>query len=498
MLKKILLQGEQKKVLFLPAKNPIQIKGVAGSGKTTVALYRAKHLVETQSNLFSDPKIAIFTFNKQLAQYIRAVRPFIGGGYQKDSDEFEQRSQDGLNVVVTNFHSWAFSFMEERGYKLREEVFVDGRKVVNWKTITYQRNEIIEFAKVQHSDLEISKKSTTFFAEEITWMKGQMLPNLQSYLDAPRVGRGTTDRVTEKGKTEIWVIYESYNARLKALKKIDFDTYAIVVWNLIKKMDDFAPPFTHIIIDEAQDLSKAQMMVISKLVSPETNSISVIADAAQRIYKSGFTWAQVGIEVRGRTIEFKINYRNTIEIALAAASLLSRETDKSEFTELKNPVRSGSKPIIGHFSSGHDQLTKVIEIIKNTREQAEDDSIVILSRTSFGHKDLSNILSENGIDSEIIKEYVNYLNNYVKICTMPSVKGLEFDHVIILDLNEDIIPYPPGFNEANDEFHISTERRLLYTCMTRARQSLYLFSSGEPSRYLSEIDSELVDIKIWQ
>lgn len=44
-LKPIILKGEQKRVLFLPATDPIQIKGVAGSGKTTVALYRAKHLL---------------------------------------------------------------------------------------------------------------------------------------------------------------------------------------------------------------------------------------------------------------------------------------------------------------------------------------------------------------------------------------------------------------------------------------------------------------------
>lgn len=51
-LKSINLTGEQKKVLFLPATNPIQIKGVAGSGKTTIAMYRAKHLLDTYSDLF--------------------------------------------------------------------------------------------------------------------------------------------------------------------------------------------------------------------------------------------------------------------------------------------------------------------------------------------------------------------------------------------------------------------------------------------------------------
>lgn len=59
-------------------------------------------------------------------------------------------------------------------------------------------------------------------------------------------------------------------------------------------------------------------------------------------------------------------------------------------------------------------------------------------------------------------------------------------------MNDDILPYPPGFNGEDDELHISTERRLLYTSMTRARERLYLLSSGEPSRYLTEIDENLL------
>ena len=69
---------------------------------------------------------------------------------------------------------------------------------------------------------------------------------------------------------------------------------------------------------------------------------------------------------------------------------------------------------------------------------------------------------------------------------MSSIKGLEFNNVFILDLNDDII-FPAGFIEADDEFHISTERRLLYTRMTRARNNLYLFKQQKnPSRYLKK------------
>ncbi|HOI01362.1 MAG TPA: UvrD-helicase domain-containing protein, partial [Candidatus Cloacimonas acidaminovorans] len=80
--KSINLTGEQKKVLFLPATNPIQIKGVAGSGKTTIAMYRAKYLLDTYSDLFREAEIMIFTYNNSLTQYIKSLLPYVIGGYQ--------------------------------------------------------------------------------------------------------------------------------------------------------------------------------------------------------------------------------------------------------------------------------------------------------------------------------------------------------------------------------------------------------------------------------
>lgn len=131
-LKPITLKGEQKRVLFLQVTDPIQIKGVAGSGKTTVALYRAKHLLDTQSNLFQEAKVAIFTYNKTLVKYINAITPHISGGYQADSDEIKPTKPNGLNVYVTNFHKWAYHFIEQYDIPLHE--IVDGRRI--FKTIS--------------------------------------------------------------------------------------------------------------------------------------------------------------------------------------------------------------------------------------------------------------------------------------------------------------------------------------------------------------------------
>lgn len=493
-LKPIILKGEQKRVLFLQVTEPIQIKGVAGSGKTTVALYRAKHLLDTQSNLFQEAKVAIFTYNKTLVKYINAITPHISGGYQADSEEIKPTKPNGINVFVTSFHKWAYHFIEQNGIPLSK--IVDGKRV--WKTISgINQNNIIATIKARYSSQKIASKTVDFFLEEISWLKGKAFQSKEEYLEAKRAGRGTNDRVTKEDKEIIWNIYTDYNNQLKANDQVDFDDYALLCLKIIQARPDLPKPFTHIIVDEAQDLSKAQILVISQLVSDETKSISIIADAAQRIYKSGFTWGEVGLNVRGgRTIEFKKNYRNTVQIVKAALSLLEKEDDKSDFTTVETARKGEEKPIVGYFQNWDEQCAYILKELNKLKADNNINSTVILHRNRSGLNNIQSFLTANNYDTQILlnTDDIDFESDSIKICTLSSVKGLEFENVFIIDLNDDVIPYPQGFIDTDDEFHISTERRLLYTSMTRARERLFLLSSGNPSRYLSEIDPNLLEI----
>ena len=202
-----------------------------------------------------------------------------------------------------NFHSWAYRFAG-----------------IGYDTTILKPEQINIIENIKRSGKVINSnllnKSSEFFLEEISWIKGKLFNSRTEYLEAKRIGRGISDRVTASDKETIWSIYTMYSEELKNRGKKDFDDYAIISLQKIENDSSWEPPFTHIIIDEAQDLNKAQILVISKLVSQETESISIIADAAQRIYISGFTWSEVGLNVRGgRTIEFKKNYRNSVHIA---------------------------------------------------------------------------------------------------------------------------------------------------------------------------------------
>ncbi|MDD1793143.1 UvrD-helicase domain-containing protein [Enterovibrio sp. ZSDZ42] len=478
MLKPISLVGEQRKVLSLNHEGPIQIKGAAGSGKTTVAIYRACHLMNTHADLFEPSKVAVFSFNKSLSAYLKVLANSLG-------------DYDYSDLTVIHFHKWAYHFLEQQGFKLNGRVFDEDQA-------KYRLSVIINKIKDSEPSYErILSKRIEFYLDEVSWLKGKNILSLEEYQETKRSGRGTTDRVTSSDKIALWEVFQQYRHYMQSNGKYDFDDFALLCLDVIaKQAENFGPHFTHIVIDEAQDLSKAQVSVLSKIVSPTTNSITIIADAAQRIYKSGFVWKEVGLNVRGsRTIEFKKNYRNTAVIAKAALSLLAHDNDTDDFTTVEVGDRDGEKTLIISASNEKDELSSVLERVKNKHLSNKNESICLIHRTRQGVVKLGQLLLKNGfkISNISMSDKNGFSDDCIYIATMQSVKGLEFDHVFLCSLESELLPIAAGFSEPDDDLHISTERRLLYTCMTRATQTLTLSYSNAPSRFLSEINSEFVD-----
>lgn len=468
------LTGEQKRILTLPFPNPILIKGGAGSGKTTVAILRAKHIFLSNNDFFSITRICIFSYTKSLVKYVQSIL-----------DDMSCYPE----ISVTTFHKWAYDFLNNYNFWYNHRTL--SRKNEIERIVT---SVLLEQRKL-HPTQTVLLKPVEFFIEEISWLKGRLIFDKRDYFDAKRTGRGTADRVTSSDKELIWLVYTSYCSKLKEQSLVDFDDYAIESIRMVDSLPSFSHPFSHIVIDEAQDLTLAQLLLLTKIVDPVNNSITIIADAAQRIYKSGFAWSDIGLNVRGgRSVELKQNYRNTRQIAEAALSLLSHDPQNSDFSEHLLPHRGGPVPIIKHVNGAVSQHSELIKII--SKINLANETVVFLHRNRRGVEDILSFLRQKNYKciniisspSEDIKPAGIYG------CTMSSIKGLEFDHVIICDLNDDILPYPGGFTDENDELHISTERRLLYTCMTRARKGLILLSTGKPCRYFKEIDHSKVEV----
>lgn len=448
------LIGEQRNVLTIPFENPVLIKGSAGSGKTTVAIFRAIHLRNAHPDLFFNQRIMIFSYTNHLVNYIRTILPDV-------------------SPEVMTLHRWAGRLCSE--IEICRE------------TKTMIRNAIW-FIRQQQKTEKILDQAVDFFEAEFSWIKGHCITEKQAYIDKARTGRGTMTRVLGETKNVIWSVFDKYNQLLREQRLYDFDD--LILCALRKtELPNFIPPFSHIVVDEAQDMTKAQLMLISKLVNPQINSVTLVADSAQRIYQSGFSWADTGLNVRGRrSYEFKMNYRNTVEIAKAAFSLLSHETDRSDFTETTTPRKVGAKPVIVRCDNKA-QFCLILDWINN-RWNKQGSAVIALPtnvRVAEYVRQFENLkLSVYKLPRE--REAVT-IENRIFVATYHSIKGLEFDHVFLGDLNSGSFE-----SQKPDDDELSLKRKLLYVGMTRARQTLTLFASrNNPSLLLNEIDKETID-----
>ena len=466
------LKGEQKKVYRLEPSGPVLVKGGAGSGKTLVAIARARFLNEYAHSLFGVAKVGFFTYDKSLRD---EVASYIGT----------------TSIVVDNIDRWVNRFLRGRGYAI-------GR--LPGKETRQEFSACMAQAKAKafdaHSERAIFQKRNDFYEDEIAWIKGRQIEDEETYLKTPRTGRGTADRVVAEDRRYLWALKKAYDECIAAN---GLEMYEDLVNAAVKSIT--ATPlteeesFSYVIVDEAQDFTLAKLRLISLITNgtPETKSMTMFADAAQKIYQSGFSWKEANISVhRGRSYEFTKNYRNTRQIAEAAYSLIAHEEDKSEMTPMDLPEKQGEKPLL---LIGSNQALLVNELVRKVNQIPQNEKVVF---AAYGNRELAVLKALLESRGFVVDSYGatnrHALNlsgkRVVYVRSLCKLKGLQFDHVFLWNLTEG--QFPPGSDADKD---ISRFRMLLYVAMTRACETLTLISFGTPAALVNEIDPTLLTIK---
>jgi superfamily I DNA/RNA helicase len=249
-----------------------------------------------------------------------------------------------------------------------------------------------------------------------------------------------------------------------------------------------------IIVDEAQDFSANQIRAVMSHASHPSTVVFVL-DAMQRIYPRGCTWQETGVKISSNlSYRLRENHRNTQQICAFAAPLLTGMSidDDGTIPDLKKCSRHGPVPVVlqGRFSNQCKYALKDITTPSDKIDPASESVVFLHPKGWFDY--LRGQLRKAKIPFvELTREseWPSGPEN-VALSTMHSAKGLEFDHVIVLGLNDEIT----RTSKEHGDTLFENYRRLLAMSITRARKSVLIgYSPRDPSRLI-----ELLDITTYQ
>jgi superfamily I DNA/RNA helicase len=462
---------EQQAVIDLDPADHLLIRGQAGSGKTTVLAARAGRILSAMNK----GSLLFLTYNSALSAYVK--KAFAKSGMKNTVD-------------VQTFHEWARGCAKALGFEFSG--WVDGKKRAE------QLKELIETARGEIGEhrlyqLKEHPELLTWWGDEIAWLFGQYMIRLDDYLAVERTGRGTSVRVSQEDRRFIWYVFELYEEWLEETKQEDYDNPAGLVLRALREGGKVLPDklrYDHVMIDEVQDFDKSWLLAAVKI--PRV-SLSMAGDLAQKIYKRSFSWSSVGIQVQGgRSRRLSASHRTTKQIMDVAAHLLidNDVTGNSDYTAPERPMKSGDKVKMVIGANPKDAYDKGYDWIAGQYKRLRSTTVAVVLPFSRQMYPAKMALAKRGLKVQSAKGAgLGGFDGGVVVTTFHQLKGLEFDHVIIMGLHD--AQYPARLLERMpEEDHaeeISLMKRVLYVAMTRAKQSVTLVGSKPFCRFFDDV-----------
>lgn len=498
------IQSEQNQIIREEYNRALVIQGVPGSGKTTVALHRLAFLLYHYRNKIKPEKVIIFAPNKMFIDYISDVLPELGVG----------------DIQQTTFEEWALSILgHDLQFRNRHEQLLDGLRSTDKQDVTNHKGTNIYFHSLQRAlrDYEDSFVPEEDFEpwDEIK-LSGETIRNwfFQDYKHYPLMKRKERIFTRIKG----WMDYEYKKIRemdstgvLKKQANKKFNVYkrkwpnhTVVRWynsftgqkKSPKKMElsyeDLAPlvyihnrfygidnehKYHHIVIDEAQDFSPFQISLLQEHCPSQ--SFTILGDILQNIYAfQGINhWEEftnLFQEDKFHFYQLERSYRSTMEIIYFANKIIQKY--QGEITPAKPVFRSG-EPVQVVKKSREEQVDWIRKTITKLKEN-KVHTIAIIGRDDESCEEIHKSLSRSGVKTNLIYAGQQEYHGGISVVPIFLAKGMEFDAVILADVNEHHYP--------DDAFHA----KLLYVGCTRALHHLYLIYDRTLSPLVSTLDKK--------
>jgi superfamily I DNA/RNA helicase len=459
----VFLHPEQRKVVEYDFNGPARVSGSAGTGKTIVALHRAVHLARSNP----EARVLLTTFSDALANALKTkLRRLISS---------EPRLGERIEV-------YAINAIGERLYGLSF-----GQPQIATEDVTKQ---LLTDAAADVGDQAFGPHflMTEWSQVVDAWQLGAW----EDYRDVLRLGRKT--RLPESRRVVLWSIFERVQSSLRSLGLI---TYSEMFSQLASHFEaGQRSPFDFVVVDEAQDVTVAQLRFLAALGGDRPNGLFFAGDLGQRIFQQPFSWLALGVDVRGRSYTLRINYRTSHQIRTEADRLLGSElSDVDGITEQRRgtiSVFNGPRPDILVLDTQEDEIQAVSHWLSDrTRDGLEPHEIGLFVRSEAQLSRARAALDDAALPYKTLDEDVETTSGYVSLCTMHLAKGLEFRAVVVMACDDEVIPLQQRIETVADDSDLeevyNTERHLLYVACTRARDHLLVTGVQPASEFLDDL-----------
>lgn len=445
---RVFLHPTQNKLARGDRSGPVRVLGGAGTGKTVLAMHRAKWLAENRA--VGGTKVLFTTFTRNLALDIEQNLKTLC-------------SADAMSrIEVKNLDAWVGGFMRAR--KLEHRIVYDRKQdgaLQAWQSALATKDATLDLPDSFYSD-EL---------EQVVLAQG--LTTLDQYRTARRIGRGVI--LSRAKRDAVWPVFEEYRGQLasRKLKEVD-DAYREIA-EMIATEQGSELGYAAIVIDETQDFGAQALKLLRAMIAHGPNDLFFVGDGHQRIYsRNRAAMSRCGIDIRGRSRKLYLNYRTTDEIRRQAVAMLEGceiddLDDGHDESKRYKSLSHGPAPEVRKTTGLEEASEAAIGFIQQWRSaQAENESLsfCVVSYSEKSRDALGQQLQAAGIASVPITAQSNHADarNVVHLATMHRAKGLEFDCVIVVA--------PESYLGPAEE--TAGQRRLLYVALTRAKRGALL------------------------
>ena len=484
------IQREQNQIIRNEDIRTLIIQGVAGSGKTSIALHRIAYLLYTFRDSISSKDILIISPNKVFSDYISNVLPELGEETVPETSmeqilsgvlEHKYKYQTYFGLVNELLEKPSSSLIDRIAYKASFGFISELDKFILHIENTYFKAADVKLTKyitipapfIEEQYLRFNRYPIRRRFDAMADYMLDML-KIQYTFTVTTTGRNLLKkeiRLMFAGNNDIQVYKDFFkwtnNPGMFKMRKghaLEYSDLAPLAYLHLALEGNGNQPFRvkHLLIDEMQDYSPIQYKVIQKLFPCRK---TVLGDAGQSVNPYGSSTAETIQKSLTASEIMKLckSYRSTFEITDFAQKIHPN-------AELEPVARHGEKPQILQFGSAVEELSGIMGLISTYRKSGYK-SLGIICKTEQQARKMADMLKSYANDISFLSSQSSAFVQGIVITSAHMAKGLEFDEVII-----------PQMDERN--YRSEIDKSMLYVAVTRAMHRLTLtFHEARPATH---------------